>query len=183
MAKMELMNAKGTSDFAPEQKILRDKIEHIITTVFRLHGFPPLETPVLERFDLLASKYAGGAESLKETFKLEDQGKRELALRYDLTVPFCRFIGMNPHLKMPFKRYQVGAVYRDGPVASDRLRTFTQCDADVVGTKSMSADAECLMIAEAVFRRLKIKAQIEVNNRKFLDGLLEDIEISKEKWF
>lgn len=182
MTKMELMNAKGTHDFAPEEKILRDKIETIITTVFRLHGFPPLETPVLERFDLLASKYAGGAEILKETFKLYDQGKRELGLRYDLTVPFCRFIGMNPNLKMPFKRYQVGSVYRDGPVASDRLRIFTQCDADVVGTKSMSADAECLMIAEAVFKRLKIKAQLEINNRKFLDGLLDDLGVPQEKW-
>ena len=182
MTKTELMNAKGTRDFAPEEKILRDKIEKTIISVFETYGFPPLETPVLERFELLSSKYAGGAEILKETFRLYDQGKRELGLRYDLTVPFCRFIGMNPAIKIPFKRYQTGTVYRDGPVSSDRLRVFTQCDADVVGTKSMTADAECIMIAETVFKKLKIKARLEVNNRKFLDGLLEDIGVPQKKW-
>ncbi|MFA6889258.1 MAG: ATP phosphoribosyltransferase regulatory subunit, partial [Candidatus Woesearchaeota archaeon] len=170
MANVQLLNAKGTQDFPPEEKILRNKIEKVLVDTFELYGFSPLDTPVLERYDLMASKYAGGAEILKETFKLMDQGKRELCLRYDLTVPFCRFIGMNPSLKMPFKRYQIGTVYRDGPVASDRLRIFTQCDVDTVGTKSMAADAECLLLAESVFKQLKIAVTIEVNNRKFLDG-------------
>ncbi|MEK6921197.1 MAG: histidine--tRNA ligase, partial [Nanoarchaeota archaeon] len=140
------------------------------------------ETPVLERFDILSSKYAGGAEILKETFKLTDQGRRELALRYDLTVPLCRFIGMNPSIKFPFKRYQTGTVYRDGPVASDRLRVCTQCAVDIVGATSMAADAECIKLAENVFKKLKINATIEVNNRKFLDGMLEDIGVPEEKW-
>lgn len=182
MAKIQLFNAKGTRDFPPEQKILFDKIENTIKETFEVFGFSPMETPVLERYDLLASKYAGGAEILKETFKLADQGGRELGLRYDLTVPFCRFIGMNPAIKLPFKRYQVGTVYRDGPVASDRIRAFTQCDVDIVGTKSMAADAECILLAEAVFRKLKIAVSIEVNNRKFLDGVLEDIGVLQEKW-
>jgi histidyl-tRNA synthetase len=181
-ANVQLLNAKGTQDFPPEEKILRDKIEQTFKTIFELYGFSPLETPVLERYDLLASKYAGGAEILKETFKLIDQGKRELGLRYDLTVPFCRFIGMNPNLKMPFKRYQIGTVYRDGPVASDRLRVFTQCDVDIVGSKSMAAEAECLLLADEAFKKLKIKAIIEINNRKLLDGMLEDIGVPEAKW-
>lgn len=182
MTKIQLLNAKGTRDMPPEEKILFDKIEKTITQTFEVFGFSPMETPVLERYDLLASKYAGGAEILKETFKLTDQGGRELGLRYDLTVPLCRFIGMNPTLKMPFKRYQIGTVYRDGPVASDRIRAFTQCDVDIVGAKSMAADAECILLAEAIFKKLKIAVTIEVNNRKFLDGVLEDIGVPQEKW-
>ncbi len=182
MTKLTLLNAKGTRDFPPEEQILRSKIQNVLTKTFELYGFSPLETPVLERFDILSSKYAGGAEILKETFKLTDQGKRELALRYDLTVPLCRFIGMTPSIKFPFKRYQIGTVYRDGPVASDRLRVFTQCDVDIVGAKSMEADAECLKLAEFVFKKLKIKTTLELNNRKFLDGLLEDLGVLETKW-
>lgn len=182
MTNIPLLNAKGTQDFAPEEKILRDKIENTFKQIFELYGFSPLETPVLERYDLLASKYAGGAEILKETFKLIDQGKRELGLRYDLTVPFCRFIGMNPNLKMPFKRYQIGTVYRDGPVGSDRLRVFTQCDVDIVGSKFMAADAECLLLADEAFKKLNIKALFEINNRKLLDGMLDDIGVPENKW-
>lgn len=182
MTKTQLLTAKGTRDLPPEEKILFDKIEKTITHMFEVFGFSPMETPVLERYDLLASKYAGGAEILKETFKLTDQGGRELGLRYDLTVPLCRFIGMNPTIKLPFKRYQIGTIYRDGPVASDRMRSFTQCDVDIVGPKSMAADAECILLAEAIFRKLKIAVTIEVNNRKFLDGVLEDIGVPQEKW-
>ena len=138
---MELQIPKGTRDFSPEEKILRDKIVSTLKSVFELYGYAPLETPILERFDVLASKYAGGAEILKETFKLTDQGQRELGLRYDLTVPLARYVGMNQTVKMPFKRYQIGEVFRDGPVASARYRQFTQCDVDVVGASSLAAEA------------------------------------------
>jgi histidyl-tRNA synthetase len=182
MPNLTLMNAKGTKDFAQEEALLRDRIKTILKETFELYGFAPLETPPLERYDILSSKYAGGAEILKETFKVIDQGKRELALRYDLTVPLCRFVGMNPRMKMPFKRYQVASVFRDGPVANDRLRTFTQADVDIVGTTSMAADAQCLQIASTVFKKLDISASIEINNRKFLDGLFDDLGLKKDKW-
>jgi len=113
---MSLQLPKGTRDLKPEEAIVRNKIVDTIKEVFELYGYSPLETPVFERYDILASKYAGGAEILKETFKFKDQGKRELGLRYDLTVPMCRFVGMNPNIKIPFKRYAIGEVFRDGPV-------------------------------------------------------------------
>ncbi len=179
---MELLNARGTKDFAPEEAMLRDKIKAILIETFQLYGFAPLETPVLERYDILASKYAGGMDILKETFTLKDQGNRQLALRYDLTVPLCRFVGMNPKMKMPFKRYQIAEVFRDGPVSSDRLRTFTQCDIDIVGSASMAADAQCLQIASTVFNKLGVSAIIEINNRKFLNGLFDDLGLPPKKW-
>lgn len=174
---MKLLNAKGTKDFGQEEMIVRQKVMDSLKSIFELYGFSPAETPVLERFDLLSSKYAGGDEILKETFKLKDQGGRELGLRYDLTVPFCRFIGMNPNLKMPVKRYQIGTVYRDGPVASDRLREFTQCDVDIVGSRNMLADAQIVQIAQRFFDKIEIEVIIEVNNRKLLDGVLDSLKI------
>ncbi len=178
---MELDRAKGTKDFPPEEKILRQEVIGRLQSIFEVYGFSPLETPILERFDVLASKYAGGSDILKETFKLKDQGDRELALRYDLTVPFCRFIGMNPTLKMPFKRYQIGQVFRDGPIKTGRMREFWQCDVDVVGTKNMIADAEFIKIVLRFFKEIGLNVVVEVNSRKILDGIMEDLKIPEEK--
>jgi histidyl-tRNA synthetase len=178
---MMLQLPKGTRDLRPEEAIARNKIVKTLKEVFELYGYSPLETPVFERFDILASKYAGGAEILKETFKFQDQGKRDLALRYDLTVPFSRFIGMNPNIKMPFKRYQIGEVFRDGPVESARYRQFSQCDVDIVGIKSMSADAEIISLAQRAFKKLGFDVNIKVNNRKLLNELLAYSGVKKEE--
>ncbi len=170
---MKLDNAKGTRDILPEQKILRDYIINNIKSSFETFGFLPIETPSIEMYDTLSFKYAGGSEILKETFQLTDQGKRKLGLRYDLTVPFARFIAMNPGLKMPFKRYQIANVWRDGPIKLGRYREFIQCDADTAGSTSMIADSEMLALAENIFDKLGFKYEIRVNNRKLLNGILE----------
>ncbi|MBI5392943.1 histidine--tRNA ligase [Candidatus Woesearchaeota archaeon] len=178
---MELDTAKGVRDFPPEQKIERDKIIQKLTNLFRLYGFSPLETPIIERLDVLTAKYAGGEEIIKEVFKLKDQGDRDLCLRYDLTVPLARFIGMNPTTKLPFKRYQIGDVFRDGPIKLGRFRQFIQCDADIIGGKSMLADAQCISLGEDIFNALNIAVNIEVNNRKILDGILEYAGVPEDK--
>lgn len=168
---MELQLPRGMRDFAPEEKILRDEVIAILKNVFELYGFSPLETPVVERWEVLSAKYSGGEEILKETFKLKDQGGRDLGLRYDLTVPLARFVGMNPTVKKPFKRYQIGTVYRDGPIKKGRTREFYQCDADIVGSSSPLADAECVQLALDVFERLGIDVIVKINNRKILSEL------------
>ena len=178
---MNLQIPKGTRDFSPEEKILRDKIVGTLREVFELYGYAPLETPILERFDVLSSKYAGGAEILKETFRLKDQGSRDLGLRYDLTVPMCRYIAMNPAIKMPFKRYQIGEVFRDGHVASARYRQFTQCDVDVVGSSSMASDAEIIALIYVAFCKFNMEVNIKVNNRKMLNDVLDYCGIEKSR--
>ena len=178
---MELQIPKGTRDTSPEEKIVKDKIVNTLKEVFELYGYAPLDTPILERFDILSSKYAGGAEILKETFRLKDQGNRELGLRYDLTVPMCRYIAMNPTIKMPFKRYQIGEVFRDGPVATARYRQFTQCDVDVVGSSSMATDAEIVSLVYTAFCRLNFEVIIRVNNRKLLNDILDYCGIQKDR--
>lgn len=172
---------KGTRDLKPEEAIVRNKIVNTLKEVFELYGYSPMETPVFERYDLLASKYAGGSEILKETFKLKDQGGRELGLRYDLTVPMCRLVGMNPNIKLPFKRYAIGEVFRDGAVERARYRQFTQCDVDVVGIKSMTADAEIIALTQRAFRKLGFDTIIKVNNRKLLNDLLLSAGVKKDK--
>ena len=179
---MTLETPKGTRDILPEQKILRDSIISKIKEGFEIYGFLPLETPSIEMYDTLASKYAGGSEILKETFKLTDQGKRKLGLRYDLTVPFARFIAMNPNIKMPFKRYQIANIWRDGPIKLGRYREFIQCDGDIAGSSSMLADTECIALAEYIFTNLGLNFEIKINNRKLLNGILEYIGV-KEKDF
>ncbi|MEK6947333.1 MAG: histidine--tRNA ligase [Nanoarchaeota archaeon] len=178
---MDLQLPKGTRDFAPEEKIVRDMVVNTLKEVFELYGFAPLETPIFERFDVLSSKYTGGAEILKETFKLKDQGGRDLGLRYDLTVPLSRFIGMNPNIKMPFKRYQIGEVFRDGPVASARYRQFTQCDVDVIGSLSMAADAEIVSLIFTAFKKLDFEIAVKVNNRKLLNDILDFCGVEKDR--
>ncbi|MCS6903425.1 MAG: histidine--tRNA ligase [Candidatus Bipolaricaulota bacterium] len=168
---MELQLPRGMRDFPPEEKILRDDVIATLKEIFELYGFSPLETPVVERWEVLSAKYSGGEEILKETFKLTDQGGRDLGLRYDLTVPLARFVGMNPTIKRPFKRYQIGTVYRDGPIKKGRTREFYQCDADIVGSSSPLSDAECVQLALDVFERLEIDVIVKINNRKILSAM------------
>jgi len=174
---MELKNLKGTMDYLPEEQAIRQGIINKLQGVFEKYGYQPLETPMICHYDLLASKYAGGAEILKEVYKLTDQGERELGLRYDLTVPFAKVIGMNPEMKMPFKRYEIGRVFRDGPVKTGRNREFIQCDVDVVGIKSVMAEAEFMMMTVDAFKALEMEVYISYNNRKLLTGMIESVGI------
>ncbi len=172
---------KGTKPYPPEEKILRNQIVETLTKIFQKYGFSALETPILNQLETLTAKYAGGDEIVKEIYRLKDQGKRDLALRYDLTVPLAQFIQENPNIKLPLKRYEIGKVFRDGPIKTGRMREFWQCDADVIGTKSMLADAELLALAQDVFKALKLDITIRVNNRKLLNGLMTAAGITENK--
>jgi len=177
---MELERAKGTIDVMPEKKIARDEIVKTLIKVFERYGFDPLETPILEKYEVLAAKYAGGAEILKETFRLRDRGGRELGLRYDLTVPLARFIAMNSQLSLPFKRYQIEKVFRDGPITKARIREFLQCDVDIVGSKSLLYDVELIQLALDALKELKLRCFIKVNNRKLLNEIIEYAGVKKD---
>ncbi len=178
---MRLETAKGMEDYEPREKILRNSVVNTLQNIFENYGFNPLETPVMEKWGVLSSKYAGGDEILKETYKLTDQGGRELGLRYDLTVPLARYIGMNPTLKMPFKRYQIGPVFRDGPVKKGRRRQFYQADVDIIGSESMFAEAELIKLTLDAFDKIGIPVKIRVNNRKLLNDMIEQVGIREVK--
>lgn len=181
MKKMDYQNVRGTNDYLPEKEMLKRKIERTLEDVFEQYGYQPLETPILNYTDLMASKYAGGSEILEEMYTLTDRGERELALRYDLTIPFTKVMAMNPSLNMPFKRYEIGKVFRDGPIKKGRFREFTQCDVDIAGVEKQIAEAELMMLALDSFEKLELEVQIQFNNRKLLVGLLELFGIDEDE--
>ncbi len=181
MKKMDYQNVKGTQDYLSNAEVVRRNIRRTLEDVFIQYGCKPLETPILNYTELLASKYGGGAEILEEMYTLTDRGERDLALRYDLTIPFAKVVAMNPTLRMPFKRYEIGKVFRDGPIKTGRLREFTQCDVDIVGVESQIAEAELMVMALDAFSKLDLKVTIQYNNRKLLTGMLEVFGVESEK--
>jgi histidyl-tRNA synthetase len=165
---------RGMRDIRPDEMKVRERMLEAIKRVFRLYGFCPLETPALESWEVLSAKGAGGSEILNETYNFEDKGGRRVGMRYDLTVPLARFIAMNPNTPLPFKRYQVGTVWRYGDVAKGRLREFCQADIDIVGSDSMLADAEIVACTIDVFRELGFREfTVRLNNRKILSAMVK----------
>ncbi len=181
MKKMDYQNVRGTQDYLPKQEVVRRKIRRTLEDTFISYGCKPLETPIINYTELMASKYAGGSEILQEMYTLTDRGERDLALRYDLTIPFAKIIAMNPTISMPFKRYEIGKVFRDGPIKAGRFREFTQCDVDIVGVESQAAEAELMMMAVDAFKKLDVKITIQYNNRKLLYGMLTLFNVPSEK--
>ena len=185
---------KGTRDFTPAEMARRNYIFDTIREVFHLYGFQQIETPAMENLSTLMGKY--GEEGDKLLFKIlnsgdflrgidhkliEDGGYIKLAsqlcekgLRYDLTVPFARFVVMHRNdLQFPFKRFQIQPVWRADRPQKGRYREFYQCDADVVGSDSLLNEVELLQMIDEVFRRLGIRITIKLNNRKVLAGIAE----------
>ena len=169
---MKLMNVKGTFDFMPEDMQIRNNIMAVLRRNFEKSGYLPLETPMLNYFDLLSYKYSDDAEILSEIYRLSDQGDRDLGLRYDLTVPFCKVVGLTKGLTLPFRRYEIGKVFRNGPVKLGRTREFYQCDVDVVGIDNRFIEAEQLLMAYNTYKELGIDIYIKYNNRKLMSGLI-----------
>ena len=178
---MKIQNVKGGYDFLPKEQRIRNYINNILKDTFERYGYQPIETPILCYFDMLAGKYDDNNDILKEIYKLTDQGERQLGLRYDLTVPFAKFIALNKNnIKYPFKRYEINKVFRDGPVKVGRDREFTQCDVDVVGIGGEIIEAELISLYVEAFNKLQIPIIIKYNSRKLMSGLILESGIKEE---
>jgi histidyl-tRNA synthetase len=178
---MEFEILKGTKDWPPKEAIKINKILNVIKNNFEKFGFRPFETPNIEFLETLTYKYDEDAEIVNEIFKVKDRGNRKLGLRYDLTTPLCRFIAQNRTIKLPFKRYHIGKVFRDGPIKKGRLREFIQCDGDVIGIEGREIEAELLTLFYNTYKELKIDAVIELNNNKILQGAFLQIGFNKNE--
>lgn len=172
MKEIELRNVKGCTDYSPREQFIRNYISETLKKVFEKYGFKPLQTPILCYYDLLALKYDEDSEILNEVYKVTDQADRNLALRYDLTVPFAKYIAINQNTKLPFKRYEIGEVFRNGPVKLGRDREFIQCDVDSVGIEGQLVEAEFVALYVEAYNNLGIDVVIKYNNRKFLSGII-----------
>ena len=188
---------KGTRDFSPEEMAKRNYIFNTIKDVYALYGFEQIETPAMETLQTLMGKY--GEEGDKLLFKILNSGDYlnkisdeelnernslhlasklcEKGLRYDLTVPFARYVVMHrDELQLPFKRYQIQPVWRADRPQKGRYREFYQCDADVVGSDSLLNEVELMQIVDTVFTKFGIRIQIKINNRKILSGIAEVLD-------
>jgi histidyl-tRNA synthetase len=161
---------KGFRDYLPEQMLLRQHVIGVFREVFERHGYEPLDTPALEYLEILTGK-AGENEKLMYHFL--DQGEREVGLRYDLTVPLARFVAMHQNdVVMPFKRYHIAPVWRAEKPQRGRFREFWQCDADIVGSASMLADAESISVLVDALHGVNLdRAVVHINHRKLLEAL------------
>jgi len=178
---MKIQNVKGGYDFLPKEQRIRNYINNILKETFEQYGYNPIETPILCYYDMLSDKYDENNDILKEIYRLKDQGNRDLGLRYDLTVPFAKFVALNKNnLSFPFKRYEINKVFRDGPVKIGRDREFTQCDADVVGIDGELIEAELLSLFVSAFKKLNIDVVIKYNSRKLMSGLILESGVDSE---
>lgn len=178
--KIELKNVKGTYDYLPNEQRIRNFINETLKEIFEKYGYQPLETPIICYYDLLAGKYDESNDLLNEIYKLTDQGKRKLGLRYDLTVPFAKCITITKDLRLPFKRYEIGKVFRDGPVKAGRDREFIQCDVDVVGIQGQMIEAELISLFIEGYNKLGIDVIVKYNSRNLMSGLIIEQGISSD---
>uniref|UniRef100_A0A831X1W8 Histidine--tRNA ligase n=1 Tax=Thermorudis peleae TaxID=1382356 RepID=A0A831X1W8_9BACT len=172
---------RGMRDFLPQQMLLRQEIVDRFKAVFERFGFEPIDTPLLEYYEVLAGKY--GEEGEKLMYHFQDHGGREVGLRYDLTVPLARFVAAHRHeLTFPFKRYHIGPVFRAERPQRGRYRQFWQCDVDTVGTRSMLADAEVLLVWIEALASVNIpNVVVQVNHRKLLQALASHAGVPAEQ--
>jgi histidyl-tRNA synthetase len=168
---------KGFRDLLPELMIAREHLVAVAKRVYESYGFSPIDTPALEYTEILLGK--GGAESDKQLYRFEDNGGRDVALRFDLTVPFARFAAQHVGaLGVPFKRYHVGPVWRGENTQRGRYREFLQFDFDTIGTTDITADIETVLVVHDLFDALEVgEFTIKVNNRRILNGLLEQLDM------
>jgi histidyl-tRNA synthetase len=172
---------KGFRDFLPEEMRIRNYVLNVCRSVFESYGFEPLETPALEYSETLLGKY--GIEADKLIYSFKDKGKRDIGLRYDLTVPVSRVLAQyRQKITLPFKRYQIQKVWRTEKPQRGRYREFIQCDIDTFGVKSPLADAEIIRVIYQVLKKLSFKKFIiRINSRQVLFKLLEEIGLKEPK--
>ncbi len=176
MSKMKNQTVKGFKDFQGKSTQKRVEIRKVLVETFETFGFEPAETPIVEYEEFVKSDNEKD-EAVSDIFKLKDRGKRNLALRYEFTFQLKRLM---KNQKLPYRRYQIGPVFRDEPVQKNRLRQFTQCDADIISSNTKE-EAEILSLVKTIFEELNLKPEIYVNNRKLLNEILEKEKIKDKK--
>src|SRR4030042_6720050 len=165
--KMNTDTVKGFKDYTGEEAEKREEIRKILIGVFEKYGFEPAETPIIEYEEFVTGDNEKD-EAVSDIFRLQDKGKRKLALRYERTFQLKRIMN---NKKLPYKRYQIGAVFRDEPVSPNRFRQFMSCDADVIGS-SVKDEAEVFSMIKEIMNQIDVKYTIYVNNRKLMNEIL-----------
>jgi histidyl-tRNA synthetase len=167
---------KGFRDFTGEEAEKRQKIKEILAEAFKKYGFEVAETPIIENEEFVKGENKAD-EAVSDIYKLKDKGERNLALRYEFTFQLKRIAN---NKKLPYKRYEIGEVFRDEPTSTRRFRQFTQCDIDIIGS-TIKDEAEILAVAKEVLDKIGVKNEVYVGNRKLINEILEKEKISGDK--
>lgn len=181
--KIEVDTVKGFQDYLPPESQKRDAVKKVIEKWYKLYGFLPVETPLVEFDELMKPDSITPDEedsAVSDRFRLKDRAGRNLGLRYEFTFQLARILKQNSNIKLPFKRYQIGPVFRDEPTGTGRFRQFIQCDADIIGDPSMDADSDCLLMVSDILKELNVESEINVNNRKLLNSIIESVQIQNK---
>lgn len=170
---------KGFRDYLPESMMPRERLMELARNVYRSYGFSPIDTPALEYAEILCGK--GSDETDKQMFRFTDHGKRDVGMRFDLTVPLARFVAQHGNaLGMPFKRYHIGPVWRGENTQAGRYREFAQCDFDTIGTTSVASDIETALVIFDLMKAIGFdRFKVRINNRKVLNGLLQKNDLGQ----
>jgi len=179
---MDIRIPKGFRDMLPEEALLRNNMIAESQQVFQSYGYLPIDTPILEYSHILLGK--SGGETEKQMYRFQDNGGRDLALRFDLTVPFARFLSMHSHqLIFPFRRFHIGKVFRGENTQRGRYREFIQCDFDVVGSSSFTTDLEILMVAASTLHVLQTGSiAIHISHKKLIEEILQMYCVPQTKY-
>jgi len=172
---MRTETVKGFRDYLGDEALKRMEIKKIVQKQFELYGFEPAETPSVEYEEFVRGDNVNDS-AVRDVFSLEDRGKRKLALRYEFTFQLNR-VAQNQ--KLPYKRFQIGSLFRDEPIRVGRTREFTQCDADIIGSSSKD-EAECLKLGKNIFEKMRMPVKIYVNNRKLINEILVGEDVAEK---
>jgi len=176
--RIEPEKVKGFQEFLPPESKKREAVKNIVEKYFKLYGFLPVETPSIEFDELMKTdSLEKEDEAISDRFRLRDRAGRNLGLRYEFTFQLSRILKQNPNLKLPFRRYQIGQVFRDEPTSPGRYKEFTQCDIDIIGDSSIQSDADCLACFSDILKELKVPIKIKINNRKLINSILDSVKI------
>ncbi len=177
----KFQTVRGMRDFLPQEAKKKQFVEDVCREVFESFGFEPVQTPIVEPFELLSAKGGAGEAIRDEIYWFKDKGDREVGLRFDLTVPLGRVLATNPQLPKPFKRYQISTVYRYDRPQAKRYREFTQADADIAGVAGILAEFECISMAVSIMQRLDLPFVIRINSRSVLEKIALKCNVKKEQ--
>lgn len=181
MTKIKARTISGFMELTPEKQIVFNQMKDKIKNVFERNGLTPTETPILEYSEILLAK--AGGETEKQIYRFQ-KGESDLCMRFDLTVPFAKYTAINQNiLNFPFRRYQIGKVFRGERAQRGRFREFYQCDMDIIddGELSLWADAECISVLSQIYYELGQKVHIKISNRKILVGLIDALGESENQ--
>jgi histidyl-tRNA synthetase len=176
---MNLQPVRGMRDLVGQDALIQEFIEGNFRRIFASFGYAPLYTPAVENFDLFKIKGSVGEAIKEEIYYFKDKGERELALRFEFTASLAR-VAATTQLKMPFKRYQIGEVYRYDRPQAKRYRAFTQADIDILGVGGLEAEIEIMQVIKSCFESLKLKPKVIFNSRKLLQEVLGKFALGKE---